>query len=162
MVALLFVCDAMLGSLARWLRFAGFDTLYEPESRTPTLVGRARAEGRWLLTLDRSLAARAGPRVVLLHGADVALQLADLRRRLPLVIERERFLSRCSCCNGALQEITREEAAARVPPYVAATASRFFFCPGCGRIYWPGTHPGRIARRLEALFGPLAPPEVDS
>jgi len=39
-----------------------------------------------------------------------------------------------------------------VPPYVAVHASRFFACPGCGRVYWPGTHSSRIARTLNAWF----------
>jgi uncharacterized protein len=153
MAPLVFVCDAMLGTLARWLRFAGFDTVYAPDTRDAALVGRARAEGRWLLTRDRGLAARAGPRVVLLRSTNVRAQLAEVRGRLPLVVERGRYLSRCSCCNSELREIAREEAAARVPPYVAANASRFFLCPGCRRIYWPGTHPEKIERQLEALFG---------
>jgi uncharacterized protein with PIN domain len=45
----------------------------------------------------------------------------------------------------------------RVPPFVAATAPRFRVCPGCGRVYWPGTHADRIARRLDTLFGERRP-----
>ena len=142
----------MLGSLARWLRFAGFDAEFLPDAPDPLVAGRARAEGRWLLTRDRSLAARAGPRVVLLRSATVGEQVAELRARLPLATDRERFLTRCSLCNGRLVEITRGEAAERVPPYVAAHAARFFSCATCGHLYWPGTHPGRIGRQLERWF----------
>jgi len=142
----------MLGSLARWLRFAGFDAEFLPDAPDSLVAGRARAEGRWLLTRDRRLAAASGPRVVLLRAPTVGAQVAELRARLPLVADRERFLTRCSVCNGQLVEVTRGEVADRVPPYVAAHAVRFFSCPVCRRVYWPGTHPGRIGRQLERWF----------
>ena len=145
-----FACDAMLGRLARWLRFAGCDASYDPSLSDPALAGQARAEGRWLLTCDRRLAALAGPRVVLLRGTGVAAQIRELRQRLPFPLEPERFLTRCSHCNGTLAEVGREAARDRVPPYVAAHAARFVACSRCGRLYWPGTHAARIARQLEA------------
>ena len=148
----LFACDAMLGRLARWLRFAGFDATYLPDTPDPAVAGQARAEGRWLLTRDRRLAARAGPRVVLLRASTVGEQVAELRARLPLLVRRERFFTRCSVCNGCLVESASDEIRDRVPPYVAMHTSRFFACPGCGRIYWRGTHPDRITRQLEAWF----------
>ena len=147
-----FACDAMLGRLARWLRFAGFDTTFLPDVPDSTVAGQARVEGRWLLTRDGRLAASAGPRVVLLRAGTVGEQVAELRARLPLVARPELFFTRCSCCNGSLAEVPRDAVRARVPPYVAVHASRFFSCPGCGRVYWPGTHPKRITRQLEAWF----------
>jgi len=142
----------MLGRLARWLRFAGFDTVFLPDVPDSLVAQRSREEGRWLLTRDRHLAARAGPRVVLLRSGSVVEQVAELRARLPLAVDRTLFLTRCSVCNARLVEVPRAEAGERVPPYVAAHAARFLSCPGCGRMYWPGSHPGRIARTLETLF----------
>jgi uncharacterized protein len=147
-----FVCDAMLGRLARWLRFAGFDAAFEPSIGDAALAGRARAEGRWLLTCDRGLAAAAGPRVVLLRGRRAADQVAELRARLPLTVDRGRFFTRCSCCNRSLTAVAAEAVRDRVPPYVAVHADRFVACSECGRVYWPGSHTGRIARQLEAWF----------
>jgi len=148
-----FACDAMLGRLARWLRFAGFDATFLPDLPDLAVAGQARAEGRWLLTRDGRLAAQAGPRVVLLRGRGVGEQVGELRARLPMGVQRERFFTRCSCCNAVLVEVPREAVRERVPPYVAVHADRFTACPGCGRVYWPGTHPGRIHRQLEAWFG---------
>jgi len=147
-----FACDAMLGSLARWLRFAGFDTTAAGGARGSELVGRARAEGRWLLTRDRAVASRAGPRVLLLRAADLAGQTAELRDRLGVRGREERFFTRCAECNGELGELTREAVAGRVPPFVAARAERFRGCGGCGRVYWQGSHVARIAARLRELF----------
>jgi uncharacterized protein len=147
-----FACDAMLGRLARWLRFAGFDATFMPDTPDPAVAGQARAEGRWLLTRDRRLAAAAGPRVVLLRSRTVGEQVAELRARLPLEARPEQFFTRCSCCNGSLAEVPREAVQGKVPPFVAVHASRFLACPGCGRVYWRGTHPARIARSLKAWF----------
>ena len=146
-------CDAMHGRLARWLRFAGFDASFDPSLSDRSLAGRARAEGRWLLTCDRRLAALAGPRVVLLRRAGAAAQIRELRERLPLTVEPARFLTRCSRCNGTLEDVAREAVVDRVPPYVAVHAPRFVACGQCGWLYWPGTHAGRIARQLEEWLG---------
>lgn len=144
----------MLGTLARWLRFAGFDVAYEADVRDDRLVAVARGEGRWLLTRDRTLASAAGPRVLLVCGRTLEAQMAELRGRLPLVVDAARFFTRCAVCNGVLDDLDRTEAEPRVPPFVARTAPRFRRCRGCGRTYWPGTHATRIAARLERLFTP--------
>lgn len=62
-----FYCDEMLARLARLLRAAGYDTLLsEGGEQDAAMAGRARAEGRVLVTRDRELAARAAPGSVLL------------------------------------------------------------------------------------------------
>ena len=147
-----FTCDVMLGSLARWLRFAGFDASYGGGRSDRELAGQARAEGRWLLTRDQELAAAAGPRVLLIRAADLAGQAAELRHRLGIRGRPELYFSRCAECNGELTELAREEATCRVPPFVAAHAERFRGCAGCGRVYWPGSHVDRIVARLRELF----------
>jgi uncharacterized protein len=144
----------MLGTLARWLRFAGFDTFYEPHVEDVRIATLARSEGRWLVTMDRRLAAAAGPRSLLLRGRGLESQVDELRRRVALEAVPARFLTRCSACNGALEEAERSEVVAQVPPFVAATAPRFLRCGVCGRVYWKGTHTARIAARLAALFKP--------
>jgi uncharacterized protein len=149
----------MLGTLARWLRFAGFDTRYEPSWSDAELAGLARAEGRWLLTRDRELASIAGPRVVLLKSGDLDALVAELRDRLELPVDTARFMTRCAECNGELREATRGEIEGRVPPYVATHGERFRRCAGCDRVYWRGTHSVRISRRLEELFCREATPQ---
>lgn len=149
-----FACDAMLGTLARWLRFAGFDASFDPSLPDPALAAAARRDGRWLLTRDGRLAASAGPRVVLLRRTDLAGQAAELRSRLALTADPAKAFTRCSRCNAPLEPVAPDDVAREVPPYVAAHAARFVRCPGCRRIYWPGTHSERISLRVKALFGP--------
>lgn len=138
----------MLGSLARWLRFCGYDCLYlgtEPEDAE--LARIADAEGRWLLTRDRELAA-AGPRTQMVQSASLEPQLAEVLRRHRLPPPDDLEASRCGECNGVLEEITAEEVADVVPPYVFATAERFRRCVDCRRVYWPGTHGEQIHVRF--------------
>ena len=160
MEPLRFACDAMLGTLARWLRFAGFDVLFDPSIDDNELAAACRRTLRWLLSRDRALVSGAGPRALLVTGEGLAEQVAEVRRRLPLAVDPGLFFSRCSRCNGVLEEAPRAEVAALVPPFVAVRAARFSRCPSCGQIYWPGTHHARIARRLAELF--MKPVETDA
>jgi len=147
-----FLCDAMLGSLARWLRFFGYDTIFpQPGPEDRVLAGIARDQGRWLLTRDLDLAA-AGPRSMLIRSSTLDEQLAEVFHRLGLRPSATLENTRCSECNAVLEDVTREEVAGVAPPHVLATASRFRRCVGCGRVYWPGSHGGRILERMEAVM----------
>jgi uncharacterized protein with PIN domain len=151
-----FLCDAMLGSLARWLRFFGYDAEFmDPSVADDEVANRARDEGRWLLTRDRELAA-VGPRSVLIRAGDLESQLVEVFGRLGLRPEVELQRARCGECNGELHSVAAEEVAAVVPPYVLRTAERFSRCAGCGRVYWPGSHSERILETMERVAKAVA------
>jgi uncharacterized protein with PIN domain len=138
----------MLGSLARWLRFCGYDCLYlgtEPEDAE--LARIAAEDGRWLLTRDRELAA-AGPRTQLVQSATLETQLAEILTRHGLPEPTDLDEARCGECNGVLDDVDSDDVSEVVPPYVLETADRFRRCAGCGRVYWPGTHGEQIHVRL--------------
>jgi len=144
-----FVCDAMLGSLARWLRLFGFDAVYAG-SEDDELIARAREEERWLLTRDRELASR-GPRTLLVRAESLEDQLVEVFHRLDLRPAPTLDGARCPRCNGVLEELSSRAAEPLVPPFVARTAPRFRRCAACGAIYWPGSHSGRIVARMERV-----------
>ena len=153
-----FVCDAMLGSMARWLRFFGFDAEYcGPEFGDREVAERARSSDRWLLTRDRKLAS-IGPRTMLVRSEDLDDQLVETFRRLGLRPEANLTASRCGECNGVLAAVEPEEVRELVPPYVRKTAVRFRRCTGCGRVYWPGTHTLKILDTMAAVVVRLDPP----
>jgi uncharacterized protein with PIN domain len=150
-----FLCDAMLGSLARWLRFFGFDTTYlNPGVADTVLAELALSEGRWLLTRDRELAA-VGPRTVLVRTERLDDQLVEVLSRLSLCPAANLKNSRCGECNGTLHGVEREDVTDLIPTYVFATATRFRRCESCGRVYWPGTHSARIVDRMQACVDRL-------
>jgi hypothetical protein len=139
----------MLGTLAKWLRILGYDTLYDPRLDDHQLVRLARAEGRVLLTRDRPLAGRRGLRALLVASEDLDEQLRQVLVELEL--EPDRTYSRCPVCNGGLEAISHDEARAYVPPYVAQTQAEFKHCSSCGRIYWQGSHWQQMEEHLSRL-----------
>jgi uncharacterized protein with PIN domain len=144
-----FVVDAMLGTLAKWLRILGYDAIYDPGLDDYPLMRLARAENRVLLTRDRELAQRRGVRTLLIESQVLDEQLQQVVSELNL--EPTPSFSRCPVCNGALAPLDRQVARSLVPAYVAKTQERFRRCPGCGRVYWQGSHWQQIEERLEAL-----------
>ena len=141
----------MLGTLAKWLRILGYDTLFDPALTDHQLVRLARAEGRVLLTRDRELARRRGVHAVLVASEQLDDQVRQVLADLDLEIHR--LFSRCPVCNELLQAMDRETARSRVPAYVAQIHDTFNSCPSCQRIYWRGTHWQQIAEHL-ARFRP--------
>ena len=145
----------MLGSLARWLRFFGYDAVYmDPSSADRQLVERARSEERWLLTRDRELAA-IGPRTVLLRSEELEDQLVEVFERLGVLPRAGLDSARCAECNGELVPADARSVARDVPPYVLRTAARFKRCRGCGRVYWPGSHSDRILNTMRRVVARL-------
>ncbi len=147
-----FLCDAMLGRLARWLRVLGYDSAYDPAVHDPALVAWAAAERRSLLTRDRALIAHLRPARALLVRADAPLeQLRQVVAEYALEPPEELF-ARCMICNAPLRPATAAEAAVLVPERARALAGPVRRCPGCGRVYWPGSHARRMRATLARAF----------
>jgi uncharacterized protein len=144
-----FIADAMLGTLAKWLRILGYDTHFDTTLDDHQLVRLARAEGRVLLTRDRQLAHRRGVRTLKIDSQQLDEQIQQVLDDLDL--EPERSFSLCPVCNEPLQPISPEEARKRVPAYVAQTQDSFRICGRCQRVYWRGTHWQQMDRHLSRL-----------
>ncbi|HLQ60643.1 MAG TPA: Mut7-C RNAse domain-containing protein [Candidatus Acidoferrales bacterium] len=153
-MGLRFLADSNVGRLARWLRALGYDARFEPALSDPELVRLALAEERVLLTRDRDLLqrrvfTRGTARSVLLRHDGVLDQLRQVVQELSLTPDAA--LTRCLECNRELEPRDLDQVAERVPPYVRATQSRYAECPGCGRVYWAGTHWARMRGVLAGL-----------
>lgn len=145
------LADSMLGSLGRWLRLLGYDTVIAHSEPDWQIVRQARAEARVILTRDRELAQRQGVQTLLVLADDLDAQLAQAARALPL--PRPQPGTRCLHCNAPLQPVSHRDVAGDVPPYVFATQASFRRCPDCRRVYWRGTHWLKIEARITALWG---------
>jgi uncharacterized protein with PIN domain len=147
-----FLVDRMLGTLTRYLRFMGYDTLSacdigSGDSREDTqLLALAEAEDRILLTHDAELARRGGRRAVYVREKDVDAQLAHLIREG--FIARQLPMSRCSLCNTPLREATPDEVADAAYTPVQKEGFVFFWCQHCRRLYWNGSHQKRLEQRI--------------
>ena len=140
--------DVMLGTLAVYLRMAGYDAAYagdrgvEDDDR---LLALAEAEGRLLVSRDRSLVARADAGLLLVER-DVADQLEELRAAGAVLAPAERP-TRCGRCNGVLEALPDgAERPDYAPPPGGADCWR---CVDCGQVFWRGSHWDRVADRLE-------------
>ncbi len=141
------LADCMLGRLTKWLRLLGYDTAYDNDASDHELARRARAEDRVLLTRDRELAARRGLETLLIHSERLQEQVEEVQQALGPPPDPS--LSRCSVCNGLLEEVSGSDVVNRVPPYVLKTHSDFHRCTGCGRVYWSGSHVEAMSEELE-------------
>jgi hypothetical protein len=144
--------DVMLGRLARWLRALGHNAAYDNTADDPSLLKRAARERRLLVTRDTRLAATPrGRRAILLHANDTPAQLRELVEALGIT-RHPGLLTRCIVCNTRLRTATADQVEERVPAYVRSTQRRFRACPGCGRVYWSGTHRRGILAALESAL----------
>ena len=150
-----FAVDAMLGRLARWLRALGYDTGYHPGIDDHDLVTLANRECRVLLTRDRHLITFLRPDQGLLIDSDAPLkQLDEVAAALGVGPTSDLF-NRCLLCNARLRPATGQEIDTLVPERSRSMPGPFLRCPGCGRVYWPGTHVRRMRRTLAARFPEL-------
>lgn len=141
----------MFGSLARWLRIMGYDTLYEKDATDDEIIGRLRGSGRVLLTRDKVLAKRTEGHSLHITSDDVDEQVRQATEAFRLTFDEG--LTRCALCNGCLTIISREDAAPHVPARSLAMADRFYWCGHCQKTYWNGTHWNNIRERMAELTG---------
>jgi len=151
-----FVCDAMLGRLARNLRFFGFDTHYvgelekerrsqDPDAGEKPLEDKEILEiaiqtGRIVLTKDDQFAARDTDHVILIEGTNVRDQFAFLKNYLGLSFNFDQANSRCYSCNAILVQVPKDAVKGRVNEGTFETIQNYWECPICRQLFWRGAH----------------------
>jgi uncharacterized protein with PIN domain len=147
-----FVADAHMGALARMLRMLGFDTLYDNNFKDEEIVARADAERRVVLTRDRDLLkCRDVHCGCYVHGLKAEAQLREVARRYGIERDMQPF-SLCLHCNLPLSPAAPDAVAAHVPERIREHFSRFMYCPGCGGVFWEGSHFERMRRVLSSAL----------
>ncbi len=128
----------------------GCDTFYDNKADDAYLKKLCLAESRVLLTKDlalhRSMPAGTSRLVEAVYPRQQLEELVSAFR-----LERFPLPPRCSMCNGELAAIEKELVKDRVPPYVFRTQAHFQCCGQCQKIYWQGTHSGKITRFIETI-----------
>jgi uncharacterized protein with PIN domain len=141
--------DAMLGSLARYLRICGHDAAYALDrgvEADDAVLAWAVEEDRRLVTRDRGLAGRADD-ALLLESKAIEGQLRELRAAgLALSLEEP---TRCASCNGRLERVPDGE---MTPDHAPGTdEQRVWRCGDCGQQFWKGSHWDDVAATLRGL-----------
>ncbi len=152
----IFVADVHLGRLTRNLRLLGFDVAYDREANDRQLLDLMARENRVLLTRDRRLLMHA----IVQHGYSPRSQNAE--EQTIEVVRRFRLLdliapfTRCLRCNARLQRTAKSDVIEELEPLTKIYYKEFRRCPGCGQIYWAGSHFEKLKKRIRTIQTRLA------
>jgi len=150
-----FLCDHMLGTLAKWLRFLGNDVAYAGPGGDNDVKSHVEKEGSVLLTRDRELAGRVAGSLCVTSD-DLDLQLVQVLRAFHLPAELS--MARCSGCNAPLVTVPKDQVRGKVPEGVFDRQPEFWRCDACGRHYWRGSHWANMETRLLGIREKTAAP----
>lgn len=148
-----FIVDAMLGSLAKWLRIIGYDTVYMKDTSDQKIIAQAIKENRFILTRDTHFARikACEGRLLLIKSTKLSEQFKQVVNTLKLNT-KDNLGIRCVECNTLIKKVPKKSVISLVPPYVYKTHRSFSKCPKCKRIYWQGTHLKDIKNRIKILL----------
>lgn len=138
----------MLGSIARKLRIFGYDTLYVAHVEDSEVLKIGVDQDRIILTADKEFFKRivkAKAKGVLVGGTDEVEDLVHIFEKNGIrSIDDPGSVSRCSACNGVLNETGSKDVEGELPEKIAMNHRVFFRCASCGKLYWEGSHMRRI------------------
>ncbi len=117
-----FVADGHLGKLARDLRLLGFDVAYN-----------AMADDAAMLEIS----AREEQTIEVIRRFDLQALLAPF--------------SRCLMCNGKLERVGKADVLTQLEPLTKIYYQDFRRCVACGKIYWAGSHFGKLQSRIRRI-----------
>ena len=148
-----FICDDMLGTLAKWLRILGYDTLYGAKN-DDELLKISKQENRILLTRDKNLYERTKNKSSSLYIKSMSLQeqLVLIYHKTDIKISKDKILSRCLICNTPLENKRKSEIRKDVPPYPLQHHEKFWKCPKCKRVYWKGSHWTNMSNQIQRIL----------
>ena len=151
-----FIADTMLGKLAKWLRFMGYDVLYPKDMEDKGLVELSRTTDRILLTRDKELAKIKDLNVLYIQDENIEIQLKQLINEFKLSLTGNEF-SRCPECNQILNDFSKSQLVEKkdidkIPTGVFDRHDFFWFCGSCDKYYWRGTHYQKIREKINELL----------
>lgn len=148
-----FLCDQMLGTLAKWLRLFGFDTFYaNAEIDDKELLEIAKKENRVIVTRDKQfvrMSRKENLSVVEIASIDIDEQLKLVLKGVD--IDEDVVLSRCSVCNTVLDDVKKSDVEDSIPERVFKNNEKFWCCKKCDKIYWTGSHYDKIISKINKV-----------
>jgi len=150
---MIFLVDQPLGGLAKWLRFCGLDATLMPLAPDKPGNWPPPRPRTYILTRREAAKRLKRPDLLVLAAPDPEGQIAEVMQVLGLSTRHLKPFSRCSHCNDPLAPLDLELVQGRVPEHIFLHHRRFYECPRCHRVYWPGSHiqgiAGALRERLE-------------
>lgn len=142
-----FVCDSMLGRLAKYLRILGLDTIYYRPSKKDKFV----IEEPYVFFTRRKKPPFKN--AVFISSDNVIDQLKEIKHLIQPHVDPQMIMSRCISCNVVLEPVEKEEVQGLVPEYVFHTQKEFRRCRRCKRIYWSGSHVEHMSGWIREILG---------
>jgi hypothetical protein len=146
-----FIADVNVGRLATLLRTLGYDTLYDNSLSDEEVADLAEAEDRIVLSKDRNLLKRNKINYGYLVKEEEPQAQVDAVLRFFGLSPRYKPFARCPRCNSLLVPISKAAVRPRLEPLTKRHFQEFHLCPGCDKVYWPGSHHEYMARRIERM-----------
>lgn len=146
---LTFLLDVHLGALARYLRMAGFDTIYESHDYGDAFLAElASIDSLVLLSRDIGLLKRAKVKYGRwVRNTDPQEQFYEILKTYQLQNSLKPF-SRCLKCNGSIEAVPKTEVKGQVSEKVYDWCDAFEKCQNCGQVYWRGSHYEKMQKML--------------
>lgn len=139
----------MLGKLAKWLRFLGFNTAYNTELSKSQIISMSIKEKRTFLTKDSSINDYSGNfKFYFVKSMELDSQLNEIIQEFDLRRNMNPF-SLCSTCNSTVELISKEEIENKLPDKVRQYQDEFWYCRNCDKLYWKGSHYERMMKFLK-------------
>jgi hypothetical protein len=148
-----FLCDQMLGTLAKWLRIYGFDTFYASRDMDdPEVLEISKKENRILISRDKNLIIAARRE----NLKTIEISTTDLDEQISIVLgnikpDKTKILSRCIICNAKVEDIKKQNVEDKVPEKVFKNKEKFWLCKNCNKIYWKGSHYEKMFEKIDNL-----------
>ena len=147
-----FAVDKSLGTLAKWLRILGYDTICEPEGSGRKFYARLE-DYRILITRSKKIQKMWGfHNHVFITSNLLVEQLKQVVDQIGIDRGDTRPFSICIHCNLPIGKVDKSDVYGLVPDYIWETHDVFNRCRQCKRIYWSGSHAERSMERIEKLF----------
>lgn len=149
-----FLAESTLGKLSKWLRLAGFDTLYDPHRPDAFRIADcSKAQQRIVLTRTRQVYDLLPPSRALFirHNAPLA-QVRQVMQHFAVLRRDLQPLTRCAICNAPVEPCPKEKLIGQIADYIWQRHDRFHCCPQCKRIFWPGSHTERLLEAMQHWF----------
>lgn len=146
-----FILDVHLGTLAKYLRLLGFDTIYRNNLEDVEIINLSVKGQRIILTRDL-LILKNGK---VTHGYFVRetipmKQLREIVRRFDLKDHFNPF-HRCLECNGIISNVDKSEIENEIQENTRKAFQEFYQCQICKKIYWKGSHYERMMKMVTGL-----------
>jgi uncharacterized protein len=144
-----FICDVMLGKLARHMRVFGLDTVY---IRNPAMLNAYRNHKERPYFLTRSRQSTGYTPTLVIDSNDPREQLKEIREIIRPYIDLQKVMKRCITCNVDLTATEKSAIEQYVPEHIYHQYESFWICPSCKRVYWGGSHTRGMGELIKEMM----------